>query len=162
MLDVEALYASEHDTVRRYFARRIGQRDPSLADDLTSATFLRAWERRDRYRPLPGVKPVAWLFMVARNILADYFRSERPTASLEVRADLGLEPAAPSRANTVEWVAVLGAAVSTLSPKQRAVIVGRFYEGRLQREMGDVASCDGVKKLQERALVNLRRVLEAA
>jgi RNA polymerase sigma factor (sigma-70 family) len=123
---------------------------------------LRAWEKRDRYRPLPGVRPMAWVYTLARNILIDHYRVQQRVDGLEWHADIGAEPTvddpAPSVARTVE----LTAAVATLNDKQRAVIVGRFYEGRPFRELGGVASNGGAKKLQERALVNLRRALGAA
>jgi DNA-directed RNA polymerase specialized sigma subunit len=53
-------------------------------------------------------------------------------------------------------------ALDRLTERQRAVVVARFYEGRRQRDLAHIATYYGVKKLQDRALVNLRKLLEVA
>lgn len=160
-LDVAALFAAEHGRLCRYFRRRIGRRDPSLAEDLASAVFLRAWEKRGLYQVRPGVPAAAWLMRLAHTILMDYFRAERPTVSVEMRATLGYEVATHDTRDPAS-VLDLRAALAALRPKQRAVIVGYYYDGKKQRELVDIATLEGVKKLQQRALVNLRRALGAA
>lgn len=162
-LNVVALYTAEHEKIRRYFDRRVDRRE--VADDLAADVWLRVWERRDRYHPLPGVPPRAWLYAIARNILMDHFRAERrcrPPVSLEAIAGLSLEPSATDRTPHLELVMALQSALATLTDKQRATVIGRYYDGKKQCELVDIAPIEGVKKLQMRALVNLRKVLGAA
>jgi RNA polymerase sigma factor (sigma-70 family) len=63
----EAFYRTHVDTVERFVVRRVN--DPHRAADLTAEVFLAAIESADGYRPSRG-KPVAWLYGVARNVLA--------------------------------------------------------------------------------------------
>jgi RNA polymerase sigma factor (sigma-70 family) len=63
----EAFYRTHVDAVERFVVRRV--RDPHRAADLTAEVFLAAIESADGYRPARG-KPVAWLYGVARHVLA--------------------------------------------------------------------------------------------
>nr|HNH84167.1 RNA polymerase sigma factor [Acidobacteriota bacterium] len=69
--DWEALYKEELPRIFNFFRYRVG--DASLAEDLTSTTFEKAWQHRDRYRrDLAGFS--TWLFTIARNVASDHFR----------------------------------------------------------------------------------------
>jgi RNA polymerase sigma factor (sigma-70 family) len=71
----EAFYRSHVEAVERFVARRVD--DPYLAADLTADVFLAAIDSVDKYRPGRGA-PVAWLFGVARNVVAaEHRRGER-------------------------------------------------------------------------------------
>jgi RNA polymerase sigma factor (sigma-70 family) len=63
----EAFYRMHVDAVERFVVRRVT--DPHRAADLTAEVFLAAIESADGYRPSRGA-PVAWLYGVARNVLA--------------------------------------------------------------------------------------------
>jgi RNA polymerase sigma factor (sigma-70 family) len=63
----EAFYREHVDAVERFVVRRV--RDPHRAADLTAEVFLAAIESADGYRPSRGTR-VAWLYGVARNVLA--------------------------------------------------------------------------------------------
>lgn len=63
----EAFYRAHVDAVERFVVRRVS--DPHRAADLTADVFLAAIDSADGYRPSRG-KPVAWLYGVARNVVA--------------------------------------------------------------------------------------------
>jgi len=63
----EAFYRRHVDAVERFVVRRVT--DPHRAADLTAEVFLAAIESADGYQPSRGT-PVAWLYGVARNVLA--------------------------------------------------------------------------------------------
>lgn len=65
--------------VYRYLYSHLG--NVSDAEDLTAQVFTAAWEGRQRYREQGAF--AAWLFRIARNKIADYFRRRRPQVSLE-------------------------------------------------------------------------------
>jgi len=53
-------------------------RDRTLAEDLTSETFLRAWRRIDTVHDQgQGRDVVAWLVTIARNLVYDHLKSSR-------------------------------------------------------------------------------------
>jgi RNA polymerase sigma factor (sigma-70 family) len=63
----EAFYRVHVEAVERFVVRRVP--DPDRAADLTAEVFLAAIESADGYRSSRGA-PVAWLYGVARNVLA--------------------------------------------------------------------------------------------
>src|SRR5262249_8502856 len=71
------------------FRYRVGP--GALAEDLTAATFEKAWGARNRYRKDRAAFGT-WLFAVARNVAVDHFRSARVSAPLEEVAELSGGP----------------------------------------------------------------------
>jgi RNA polymerase sigma factor (sigma-70 family) len=69
-----ALFDRHATTVYNYCLRRRG--DWAAAEDLTSATFLEAWRRRDEVE-LAGDSIRPWLLGVATNLLRNDIRSRR-------------------------------------------------------------------------------------
>jgi RNA polymerase sigma-70 factor (ECF subfamily) len=53
--------------------------DASLADDLLQATYLKAWERFEQFRP--GTNCRAWLLRILRNAWVDHLRLRKPADS---------------------------------------------------------------------------------
>ncbi|NUQ32538.1 MAG: sigma-70 family RNA polymerase sigma factor, partial [Dermatophilaceae bacterium] len=68
------LYDSYVDTVFRYVLVRVANR--SLAEDLTSETFLRAMRRIDSFS-WQGKDIAAWFVTIARNLIADHVKSAK-------------------------------------------------------------------------------------
>jgi RNA polymerase sigma-70 factor (ECF subfamily) len=63
----ERFYRRHVEAVQRFVARRVD--DPYLAADLTADVFVAAIESAGSYRRSRG-EPVAWLFGIARNVVA--------------------------------------------------------------------------------------------
>lgn len=79
-VDWEATYAELLPRVYNFFRYRVG--DISLAEDLTSATFEKAWRARMRYRRNLGAFST-WIFSIARNVATDHFRTNHRELSLD-------------------------------------------------------------------------------
>lgn len=157
-LDVASLWEAEYPSLCRYFEHRLG--DWQQGSDFASETFARVVAHADSYTPRPGISARSWLYRIAKNLLADHYRARRTGVSWEALAEADLEPSCTLRWEEVERRWEVAAALDALPPKQRASIYARFWEGRRHRECGHIASLDGSKKLQDRALVNLRRLLK--
>ncbi len=67
----ETFYRANVQQVERFVARRVA--DPYLAADLTADVFVAAIDAAPGYRPDRGT-PGAWLFGVARNVVASEYR----------------------------------------------------------------------------------------
>ncbi|GAA4604796.1 RNA polymerase sigma factor [Actinoallomurus liliacearum] len=76
----EAFYRRHVETVNRFVARRVD--DPHTAADLTAEVFMAVIDSAHTYRPSRG-NEIAWLFGVARNVLA----ADRRRAGREQRAN---------------------------------------------------------------------------
>lgn len=155
-----SLYEQCAPLVYRFVRRRLDG-DDEIVQDLTEDVFVKAYEKLDRYveRGLPFT---AWLYRIAHNHLVDYLRSlPRMTASsLDEVAEV------PERAATAAFSRVLDRqslepALARLTPEQRQAIELRFMEGMSVAETAATMgrSDEAAKKLQARALANLRRHL---
>lgn len=89
-VDWNAVYRHELPRVYNYFRYRFS--DNALAEDLTSATFEKAWRAREIYkRDLAAFS--TWLFTIARNVGTDHLRTHRAQLSFDT---LRAEPAPDS------------------------------------------------------------------
>jgi RNA polymerase sigma-70 factor (ECF subfamily) len=157
-----ALYDAHYDAVYRYCYYRVG--DSDLAQDLTAEVFVRMVEKLDTYQDR-GRPLLAWLYTVARNLMADAHRANGRTTHVSLDA---AGPVVDRRANPVEHVErrlaadCLAAALAHLTEDQRQVILSKFVEGCTNAQVGDLLNkTEGaIKSLQHRALAALRRALE--
>ncbi len=78
--DWDALYAEQLPRIYNFFRYRVG--DGSVAEDLTSRTFEKAWQARLRYRRDRAAFGT-WLLVIARNVAVDHWRGRRDHAPLE-------------------------------------------------------------------------------
>jgi RNA polymerase sigma-70 factor (ECF subfamily) len=170
-LDVAAIYDSHQAAVLRYVRRHLVGVDDAVIEDLVADVWERVVKSAPRYQDR-GAPVVAWLLNIARNLLTDHYRKWAPRGAdrhrrrarrITVHAFGDIE-AFVTQVGTDRHAAMIDTrrALAMLPERQRLVIVGRFYEGREHREMGHLTTLDGSKKLQDRAIVNLRKALEAA
>lgn len=127
------------------------------AEDLAQQTLLKA------YRSWPRVRAADAPYAYLRTILTNTFLSQRRPKGrrLELLSDEPPEPALPSRDRGPEDRMLLWPHVRSLPPRQRAVIVLRYYEDLTEREIADVLGCSTgtVKSTAHRGLKALRAVL---
>lgn len=87
----EAFYREHVQAVLRYATRR--SRDPYAAADLTADVFLAAISAADGYREDLG-SPIAWLYGIARNVVAAENRRAARTWTAESQL---MRPSAAAR-----------------------------------------------------------------
>jgi RNA polymerase sigma-70 factor (ECF subfamily) len=157
------LYDAYVDVVHRYIAYRVTNH--SLAEDLTSETFLRALRRISTYT-WQGRDFGAWLVTIARNLIADHFKSSRYKLELATSdlVEAGAERSADSPENEVLTGitnAALLNAVKQLGAEQQECIVLRFLQGMSVAETAAILGKNenAVKALQYRAVKALGRLL---
>jgi len=80
-IDWAAIYADQLPRVYNYFRFRTG--DNGLAEDLTAATFEKAWRVRAQYHEDRGTVST-WLFTITRSVAASHFRRRRPVPNLSL------------------------------------------------------------------------------
>ncbi|RSN51305.1 MULTISPECIES: sigma-70 family RNA polymerase sigma factor [Actinomadura] len=162
--DAEAfgsLYDHYVELVYRYVYYRVGSH--ALTEDLTSETFLRAL-RRIRDFHWQGKDFGAWLVTIARNLVADHFKSGR--YRLEICTAELLEPdrpqEGPERAVLDSMTnRTLLAAVRRLGSEQQECVVLRFLHGLSVAETALIMGkkTGAIKALQYRAVRSLARML---
>jgi RNA polymerase sigma-70 factor (ECF subfamily) len=155
------LYDRYVDTVFRFLYYRVGNRQ--LAEDLTSETFLRAL-RRIGSVTWQGRDLGAWLVTIARNLIADHFKSSRSrleVSTADMRDADQAEDGPEGEVLEALTNATLMEAVKRLNPEQQECIVLRFLQGMSVSETAEaMGKNDGaIKALQYRAVRSLGRLL---
>jgi RNA polymerase sigma-70 factor (ECF subfamily) len=155
------LYDQYADTVYRYIYYRVGGK--ATAEDLTSETFLRALRRIGTFT-WQGRDFGAWLATIARNLVADHFKSSR--FRLEVTTGEMLDANEVERSpedSVLESLsnAALLEAVRKLNPQQQECVTLRFLQGLSVAETARVMGKNegAIKTLQYRAVRTLARLL---
>jgi RNA polymerase sigma factor (sigma-70 family) len=139
------LYDRHAPELLRWFTRRTTSLD--VAADLTAETFAQAYLSRHNYRPDRG-EPGAWLFGIARHVLARSVR--RRSIEDRARRRLGVDPVGvPDLAyDRVEQLADLAvvrpalvAALGRLSPRLRDAVRLRVEDGLPFEQVAERLGC---------------------
>ena len=136
--------------------------DAATSDDLTAQIFERALTKLDNYKPRRGSFS-AWLFAIARNTVAGYYRGRRPSVALEQVANQPApEPSPPEAVMHREELARLLLALATLSDREQEIVRLKFGAGLSNMEIGKVMRLRAghVAVILYRALRKLRPRLE--
>jgi RNA polymerase sigma-70 factor, ECF subfamily len=155
------LYDHYQGSVYRFVYYRT--RSQTLAEDLTSETFLRALRNMSGFR-WQGKDFGAWLMTIARNLTTDHFKAGRTRleSTTEDMSTLDSTAEGPEGAVLASLTnEALLEALSQLPTEQRECLVMRFLQGLSIAETADVLgrSSGAVKQLQLRGVRNLAKIL---
>jgi RNA polymerase sigma-70 factor (ECF subfamily) len=128
--DWDVVYREQLPRVYNYFRFRLG--DGPEAEDLTSATFEKAWRARHRYRrDLAGFS--TWLVAIARNVAIDHYRRRRQHAPLEAAAHVAGGDAPHELAERNSDAELLARMLARLDERERELIALRYGAGLTNR-----------------------------
>jgi len=146
----EELYRTHVGGVARHVRLRLGKAD----EDAVAEVFVRAWAGISSYRDV-GRPFGAWLFGIARHVIADEFRARSRTFPVAEPPERAIEPM------TAELLA-LREAIDRLPEDQRQVIELRYLAGLTNDEVAAAmeATPSAVNTKRWRALLVLRDVLK--
>jgi len=157
------LYDHYQGSVYRFVYYRT--RSQTLAEDLTSETFLRALRNMSGFR-WQGKDFGAWLMTIARNLCTDHFKAgrtrlEQTTEDMGVHDDATEGPEDAVMAGLTNELLLDG--LRQLSDEQRDCLIMRFLQGLSIAETAEVLgrSEGAVKQLQLRGVRNLAKLLPA-
>jgi RNA polymerase sigma-70 factor (ECF subfamily) len=152
------LYDRHLDALYRYAFYRL--RTDAEAADVTSEVFHRALVAMPRYEPRRPFR--AFLYGIARHVVADRLRGERPTASFaDAIAHPSDAPGPEQEAVRLDEARRVRAAIGQLTPLQQEIVILRSLEDRSTKE---IAALTGkrestIRGIHMRALAALRAVL---
>lgn len=165
---LDSLILTYQHRLFRYLLYLTGSRE--LSEDLFQETWMRVLQRGNQYNG--AARFDTWLFTIARNLVIDV-RRKRTMASLEEMCDTGEDdrPFEPSANDPTPLDACLmrenservAAALLTLDPLSREVLVLRFHEELSLEEIAKVtrANLSTVKSRLYRGLASLKpRILQ--
>jgi len=155
------LYRAYFPRVYAYIAYRVGRVQD--AEDLTAETFLRAVEHMSRFRWRGEGSFAAWLFRIAHNLVANFYRAAERAPEplpLELLPDVNVADGLPAdELARKEVLAHLRGLIGALSPRQQEIVTLRFFGGLRNQEIAALLDLDertvaahlsrGVRRLQE-------------
>lgn len=156
--DFESLYRSSFQKVYNYAYYRL--LDPALAEDVTSAVFLKAAANFESFDESKASFST-WVMRIAHNTLVDHYRTRKENAPLDV---LGArEPATedeyPALNDHAKEVARL---LSYISEEDRELIYLKYYEEKRNVDIARMLDMNPVTVATRlrRALATMRKQAE--
>ena len=170
------IYQAHHEAIFRYVKARVF--DEATAEDLAASVFVGALKSIDGYR-YRGRPLLAWLYRIARNVVASYQRetftqpegsglARRMVSRLTRRSQPGAPPSTgendiPAPGSESDPAAMIEGldlrdAIARLPANQREVVILRFFVGLNAQEVAVLTGkgTAAVYSLQARAILALR------
>ncbi|MDR1188900.1 MAG: RNA polymerase sigma factor [Bifidobacteriaceae bacterium] len=135
------LFRTEYPRIVAYLLRRVGEAE--TARDLAAEVFSLAWERG-----LEDSLPQApWLFVTARNLLANHLRASVRVIRLqrvvvnELSRDLGSSAVNNPQERTTDLQERVYRGLDALSEEQREILIAHYWDGLSGAECGALLGC---------------------
>ena len=159
---VERLVEENRSALLAYFRRHVSGRED--AEDLLQEVFLSCYRHRESFDPA-RCSEKAWLYVIAKNRLRQYYRDTKQTVSLDEMSENGAEPAdstAQEAAGLMECRDAVARLLLTLDERSRTVLILRFFQEldaqQIAQRMG--LTPGNVRVIQSRAIASLRQAME--
>lgn len=128
---LEDIWREHRGELKSFILKRV--RSGPEAEDILHDVFLKMLASLGPAARVGNLR--AWLFTVARNAVADHFRSRRPTR--ELPEDLADQAPPPDSAPLLDVGACLRPMIDALPERIRAALVLADLEGLRQREVAE-------------------------
>jgi RNA polymerase sigma-70 factor (ECF subfamily) len=130
----EQLFAAHYGDLMRYATRRVGT---DAASDVVSSTFMIAWRR---LADVPADQNRAWLYGIARRVIANELRGRERRDRLGTRAGERVDAAADDHAGPVTEQLRVRAVLGELAPRDQELLRLTEWDGL---DIGEVAAAPG-------------------
>jgi len=155
--DFKRFYSKNFDKIYRFVFFRVGG-DRDLAEDLVSEIFVKALEKFHTYDP--KISKVSWIYTIAKNHLANHFRSKyfRDVEPLEV--DVWWQDQTweliDSQADQKAFYKML----KNISTDEQRLVTMKYIEGYNYQEMSEILGKEKVtlRVATHRAIAKLKKL----
>lgn len=157
------VYDTYVDSLFRFVVFRV--RTQELAQDITSELFLKLWQYLTQNNEARVKNLRAYLYQVARNLIADHYRSEQKTLPLEEAIDIGATHA-PGQLSPEMRLSLrdIESALTKLKDEWQEVVILAYVEGLKPQEIAVIInkSPAATRVILHRALQELKKLLGQA
>jgi len=152
------LYDRYVQPIYRYIFSRVGT--THIAEDITSQTFMTAYESLGKYRERGQFS--AWLFRIARSKMNDHFRRSRREVELEAAGEFLEKEDALGVLIRAEELSRIRFLIKRLNDEEQELIRLRYVADLSFAEMAELLGRreDAVKKSLYRLLARLKSQME--
>lgn len=159
--DVEKLgilFERYHKTLYNLFLRLTSRGD--ISEDLVQEVFFRMLKYRQTYQG--HSKFTTWMYKIAHNACADYFRKYKQVKPLDEKrvAHISSDPVPEAELEKQQDIALLRTALTKLPLKKREVLVLSRFHNMKYDEIAELLGCrtGTVKVHVHRAIKHLRKI----
>lgn len=155
-MTTENIWETFHAGLKHFILQRIP--DEQSADDVLQETFLKIHTRIDSLRDEEKLQ--SWMYQIARNTIADYYRQQKSTVELPEALPVPDEPGFEDEV-IKDLIPGVKAMVESLPDIYREALILTEYEGLTQRELAQRLgiSFSGAKSRVQRAREKLKAML---
>ena len=156
LMTTENLWETFHTGLKHFILKRIP--DEQSADDVLQETFLKIHTRIATLRDEEKLQ--SWMYQIARNTIADYYRAQKATVELPETLPVPDEPIFEDEV-IKDLIPGVKAMVESLPAAYREALILTEYEGLSQRELAQRLglSFSGAKSRVQRAREKLKTML---
>jgi RNA polymerase sigma-70 factor, ECF subfamily len=156
VMTTEKVWEEFHPGLKQFILKRIS--DEQSAEDILQDVFLKIHARISTLRDEEKLQ--SWMYQIARNAIADYYREHRATVELPASLLLTEEPLVDDDV-VKELIPSVKAMVASLPDEYRQALILTEYEGLTQRELAGRLglSLSGAKSRVQRAREKLKAML---
>jgi len=153
----ERVWETFHVPLQQFIRHRVS--DDATAEDLLQDVFLKIHQRVETLKDVKKLE--SWIYTLTRNAIIDYYRSTRPTTSLDVPEALQLPEDLPDEDVVSELFPSVRAMVMSLPAQDRQALILTEYQGLTQKELAERLglSVSGAKSRVQRARNKLKQQL---
>ena len=153
----ERVWETFHVPLQQFIRRRVS--DDATAEDLLQDVFLKIHQHVETLKDVKKLE--SYIYTLTRNAIIDYYRSTRPTTSLDVPEVLQLPEDLPDEDVVSELFPSVRAMVMSLPAQDRQALILTEYQGLTQKELAERLglSVSGAKSRVQRARNKLKQQL---
>lgn len=155
---ISHLYEQHVNQIYRYIAYRVPEAE---AEDITADVFIGMVKGLAHYT-YTGAPFEAWLYKIASARIADFYRKQGRTESVELSEQIKTDIPQPEESLINEQEQDnLRAKLAVLSDEQRLILLLRFVERKSHEDVAQILnkSVTAVKTMQHRALKRLAQLM---
>ena len=153
--NIEAIWEAFATKLRAFIFKRVPHE--AAADDLLQDVFLKFHSRIDSLKDPARLD--SWIYNIARNAIADHYRSRKPTEELNDSIAAHSSPALLD--DDLDLAPAIRRMIRGLPDDYRQALVMTAYEGLTQKEVAERLgiSLSGAKSRVQRAREKLKELL---
>ncbi len=128
---LEKLITDNYESIYKYCYYHLNQRQ--AAEDITQEVFLKFLNNLDNYRDYGKIRN--YLYVIAGNLIRNYFRKPKETCVEELR---DFEETAPDHADDILDRLMVMDALSTLEKTEKDIVILRYYQELRLRDISRI------------------------
>ena len=157
---ITRLMQEHSESLLRFLSTHTDNRED--AEDLLQEVFTSCYKAQDRFDS-SKCSEVAWLFIIAKNRLKNYYRDKKTTTSLDAMEVDQKDPTdyMAKAVHLMHCREVAAEVIKTLDERSRQIILLRFFVEKSHEEIADLLdlTTGNVRVIQSRALKQMEAYL---